>query len=208
VVLLAEVNYAHFRVEHVLGHHATVGTPEDPATSRKNEWVFPFIVRSVVGGFFGAWRIERRRLQKSGKPFYGNRVLHYGALQLAVNAAVLGLFGWRGLAFHLVQSVSAFTLLEVINYVEHYGLTRARHEPVRPEHSWDSAHLATNAFLFNLGFHSQHHAEPRRAFTALQASDGRYEMPLGYTGMLMLALVPPVFFRVMNPLVEKRATFR
>jgi alkane 1-monooxygenase len=209
--LLLSVNYGHFRVEHVFGHHARVATREDPATSRRGESLYAFWPRTLVGSFRSAIEIEARRLR--ARPLWtrvsGNRVLHYLLLQLAIGAGVFELWGATGLAVHLAQSIFAILLLETVNYIEHYGLERrvregGRYEPVTDLHSWDSRHVMTNAFLYNLGRHSHHHAQPTVAYERLKLAPRDQALPFGYSALLWLALFPPLWFRLFEPRLESR----
>jgi alkane 1-monooxygenase len=215
--LMTSVSYTHFCVEHVLGHHRQVATPDDPATSRLGESFYRFYPRTVLGSLVSAWRLERERCVTRGIPTWSlrNRRLRYPLVLVAVYASVVlagGLIGGPvtgllALGLFLAQGVIAFTLLEGINYIEHYGLQRRRlasgkYERVRPEHSWNSAHRVSNYYLFNLARHSDHHYLASREYDRLRHHERAPQLPTGYAGMVMLALVPPLWFRVMNPRVE------
>jgi alkane 1-monooxygenase len=208
--LLASVCYMHYTIEHVHGHHRHVGTPQDPATARFGEPSYAFIVRSVLGGVRSAWRIEARRLAKQGRPVWhpSNRMLRYACVQAAVNAAVLSVFGWLALAVFLGQSIVAFSLLEIINYIEHYGLFRreiapGRYERVEPWHSWNSSHRVSNWILINLARHADHHLTASKRYQVLHTLDAAPQLPAGYSAMVLLALAPPLWRRVMDPRVEQ-----
>ncbi|NVB43037.1 alkane 1-monooxygenase [Pseudenhygromyxa sp. WMMC2535] len=206
-VLMCSVSYTHFCVEHILGHHRKVATSEDPATSRLGESFYAFYPRTVMGGLISAWHLEGARCAARGVRGLGDRRLRY-TLELAALYLGVGLaFGGRGLAVFVAQGVIGFSLLEVINYIEHYGLERAqlesgRPERVRPEHSWNSAHRVSNWFLFNLARHSDHHYLASREYDRLRHHEGAPQLPWGYAGMVLIALVPPLWFRVMNPRVR------
>ena len=213
--LLAElymtlVSYPHFVIEHVQNHHRNVATPSDPATARLGESLYAFLPRLWAGELKGAWQHERRRLTKRGRTPWSwrNRMLRY-VLQLAALYLAVGLWaGWRGMLMLAGQSLVAILLLAIINYIEHYGLLRREiapgiYEPAGPQHSWDSSHLLSNLFLLNLGRHADHHLRPGRPYQHLRHREDAARMPLGYPAMLLLALVPPLFFRVMNPRAEK-----
>lgn len=192
-LLLASVWYQHFAVEHVRGHHLWVSTPEDPASARSGENVYSFIVRSVIGSFVHALKIDKTKV------FIGVGI----AVLFTLGA---GFLGTNVLIFFLVQAIVAFVLLEMVNYVEHYGLYRralgnGRYEKVTPIHSWNSAHKFSNLLLFNLQRHSDHHALANLPYTILKHHDDAPQLPSGYPGMLMLALVPPIWFNVMDPKV-------
>jgi alkane 1-monooxygenase len=205
-IMLASVAYTHWAVEHVSGHHRYVATPEDPATSRIGESSYAFLPRSIIGGFVSAWKIETSRLLAKELPEIGlhNRVLRDGLGTLLLIAILTFAFGPWTIYYFIAQSFIAIGLLELVNYVEHYGLSRAkltgdRYEKVTPAHSWNSGERLTNYLLFNLQRHSDHHAEPRRRYQILRHIEQAPQLPTGYAGMLLLALIPPLWFAVMNP---------
>lgn len=208
--LMLTVMYPHFCIEHVMGHHKHVGTPRDPATARFNESVYRFIARSVCGGLVSAWRLEAGRLRERGRsPFTAqNRMLRYSLEVVALNAVVYYFGGPAGIIAFLVQSAAAIFAFETINYLQHYGLRRRElapgvFEPVTLHHSWDSSYRFSNLFLLNLGRHADHHHAPARPFQALRLFRDHEapEMPWGIVTMFVVALVPPLWFRVMNPRV-------
>ncbi|MDE2480787.1 MAG: alkane 1-monooxygenase [bacterium] len=208
--LLALVTYTHFRVEHVFGHHRFVGTSRDPATARLGENFYAFCARSVVGQVVSAWHLEAERLARAGEGTWTprNRMLGYACATLAIYAAIWLAFGAVGALLFAFQSAVAIVSLEITNYLEHYGLQRAArddgsYERVQPRHSWNSAHRVTNWFLINLGRHSDHHAVASRRWQILRTYDAREapQLPSGYAAMYLLALVPPLWFAVMNPRV-------
>lgn len=207
-ILMTSVSYPHFCIEHVLGHHRNVATPRDPASARLGESVFAFYARCVVGSLRSAWRLERERLARANQRpgTLRDRRLRYGVLV----GGAYGLAAWGagglGLALFATQSVVAFSLLEVINYLEHYGLSRrelapGQYERVRPEHSWNASQRVSNHYLFNLARHADHHANASRPYERLRHQDDAPQLPAGYASMLLLALVPALWFRVMNPRV-------
>ena len=208
-ILMTSVSYTHFCVEHVMGHHRNVATPEDPASSRFGETFYRFYARTVVGSLISAWRLETGRCAKRNIAWTSlhDRRTRY-LLILALTYAGVGLaLGPLGLALFIAQGVIAFSLLEAINYVEHYGLVRqklasGKYERVRPQHSWNSAHLVSNYYLFNLARHSDHHYLASREYDRLRHHADAPQLPTGYAGMVMLALVPPLWFRVMDHRVE------
>ncbi len=203
-IMLLTVGYMHWAVEHIAGHHRHVATPRDPATARRGESVYRFLPRSVGGGFHSAWIIETERLLRlNRRPMsIHNRLLRYLLLELILLLALVVAFGWRALPYWLLQSLVAIVLLEVVNYVEHYGLMRHRrddgHEPVRVWHSWNSSNWLTNRFLFNLQRHSDHHFRPGYRYQLLRHHAASPQLPTGYAGMIVLALIPPLWRRVMD----------
>lgn len=209
-ILMTEASYAHFCIEHVLGHHRHVATPDDPASSRRGEGVFAFVPRSIVGGAISAWRIETDRVARRGIAWsLADRRLRMPLVTAIVYLAIAAGFGAPGVAVFFAQSGIAVTLLEVINYLEHYGLSRreiepGRYERVGPEHSWNSSHRVSNLYLFNLARHSDHHYLASRPYEMLRHWDEREapQLPSGYAAMLLVALVPPLWFRIMDPRVD------
>jgi len=207
-IALAPAMYGHFYVEHNRGHHVRVATPEDPATSRFGETFYEFLPRCVIGSVASAWEIEKTRLARQGKSVWhwSNDNLQAWALSLVVIAAMTVWLGWMAIPFVILQGLFGGSLLEVVNYLEHYGLRRqkladGRYERCQPHHSWNSNHLATNVFLYHLQRHSDHHANPTRSFQTLRNFDNVPRLPNGYGGMILLAYLPPLWFRVMNPRV-------
>lgn len=208
LVALAPVAYGHFYVEHNKGHHRRVATPEDPASARMGESFWRFLPRTVTGSVVSAWGIEKERLARRGKgPWtWENEILQAWAMTVVLWGALMAAFGTELLPFLVIQAIIGASLLEAVNYVEHYGLLRqkeasGRYERCRPEHSWNNDHVVTNIFLFHLQRHSDHHAHPTRRYQALRHFDGAPELPTGYAGMILLAYLPWLWYRVMDPKV-------
>lgn len=210
-ILLASVYYGHFRSEHLLVHHRYVGTPRDPVTARYNEGFHRFFFRVLPECLKSAWGAEKAQRLRAGMPWWHhtNPFWRYAALQALITLIALGIGGWAGLALILFQALVAVWQLELVNYVEHYGLTRkhlgeGRYENTQPHHSWNATHTATNWLLINLQRHSDHHSQPARPFPLLQAHEDENvpQLPLGYPLMTMAAMVPPLWRRVMNPKVR------
>jgi alkane 1-monooxygenase len=204
-ISLAPTFYGHFYVEHNRGHHKNVSTPVDPASSRMGETFWAFWPRTVVGSLRSAWHLEAERLARSGKGVWSlsNENLQSWAMSVVLWGAVLAVFGWVALPFLLIQAVYGFSLLEVVNYLEHYGLLRrtlpdGRVERCMPEHSWNSNHMVTNLFLYHLQRHSDHHANPTRHYQALRHFEESPQLPAGYAAMVLLAYIPPLWFAVMD----------
>jgi len=206
-VALAQTLYGHFYIEHNRGHHVRVATPEDPASSRLGESFYRFWPRSVSGSFRSGWHLEKARLErtKRGPWTLRNDVLNAWAMSLALFGALIAVFGVQTLPYLLIQAVFGFSLLEVVNYLEHYGLLRQktgeRYERCAPRHSWNSNNIASNVLLYHLQRHSDHHANPTRRYQALRHFDDAPELPSGYATMIVLAYVPPLWRRVMDPKV-------
>lgn len=205
-VLMTSVSYPWFCVEHVLGHHRNVATPVDPATSRLGEGVYAFWWRSVSGSLLSAWHLETKRVTDRGLRGLADRRLRYALGLLGGTALAAALGGLPGVGVYLLQGVVAFSLLEVINYVEHYGLQReqkpnGRYERVQPHHSWNSTHRFTNWLLFHLPRHADHHAYAARPYDQLRPWADAPALPFGYPTMVLIALVPPLWRAVMDPRV-------
>lgn len=207
-IALAPVAYGHFYVEHNKGHHRRVATPEDPASSRMGESFYRFLPRTVIGSVRSAWEIEKTRLARKGKgPWtWENENLQAWSMSVLFFGVLTLLFGWPALAFLLIQAAIGASLLEAVNYVEHYGLLRkkqedGRYERCQPRHSWNNDHIVTNVLLYHLQRHSDHHAHPTRRYQALRHFEEAPQLPSGYAGMIFLAYFPPLWYRVMDPKV-------
>ncbi|AWZ20593.1 fatty acid desaturase family protein [Roseovarius sp. TM1035] len=211
-VLLAMVLYSHFRSEHLLVHHRYVGTPRDPVTARYNEGFHRFFPRVLRQSWQSAFKAEAEMLARRNLPWHDlkNPFFKYWALQgfMALLAVLIG--GWIGLGLFFWQAFVAIWQLELVNYIEHYGLTRkhlggGKYEHVQPRHSWNAAHKASNWLLINLQRHSDHHYKPDRRFPLLQnyTEADAPQLPYGYPVMTMAAMVPPIWRRVMNPRVRR-----
>lgn len=205
-IALAQTGYGHFFIEHNRGHHVRVATPEDPASSRLGEGFWAFLPRTVIGSLRSGWGIETARLDRLGKSHWSihNDVLSAWAMTVVLFGGLAVVFGPVVLPYLLVQAVIGFSLLEVVNYLEHYGLRRQKREDGRyerclPEHSWNSNNVASNVLLYHLQRHSDHHANPTRRYQALRHVDEAPQLPTGYAGMIVLAWFPPLWRRVMDP---------
>ncbi|MFK7786839.1 MAG: alkane 1-monooxygenase [Crocinitomicaceae bacterium] len=203
--LLLPSLYMHFFVEHNLGHHKHVATPEDPSTARYNEAIYVFWVRSTWQSYINAWQLEGLKLRRDGDTFWSlrNRMFHFTIIQAAYLALVYVLAGWKGLAAMLILAVIAFLLLETINYIEHYGLLREKkpngdYERVLPKHSWNSSHVLGRVVLYELTRHSDHHYISTKKYQILEHQEDALTLPYGYPASMLLSLVPPLWFRVMN----------
>jgi alkane 1-monooxygenase len=204
-VALAQSGYGHFFIEHNRGHHVRVATPEDPASSRLGESFYRFLPRTVIGSLRSAWELERVRLGRLESPTWTprNDILSAWAMTVVLFGALVASFGAVVLPYLLIQAVLGFSLLEVVNYLEHYGLLRqhredGRYERTRPEHSWNSNNTASNVLLYHLQRHSDHHANPVRRYQALRHVEEAPQLPTGYAGMILTAMIPPLWRRVMD----------
>lgn len=216
-LLLMSVCYMHFYIEHNKGHHVYVATPRDPATSRKGETFPRFWIRSVFGSYFSAWNLELERLKRKGigKWSLRNNMIWFTLLPVLLCTLLTtgvsfyyGFFAWQVPVLFFTQSILAFTLLELVNYIEHYGIVRkeiepGRYERVNPMHSWNSNHRLSNFFLFQLQRHSDHHANAIKRYQVLKHYDESPQLPSGYPAMILLAAVPPLWFKCMNPKLKE-----
>jgi len=209
--LLVMVGYGHFVIEHVRGHHVRVATPEDPATAPRGMSVYRFIVRSVVGSFAHAWRLEAMRLQHQGRSAWSaaNWTLTGSVLAVALLVLAAWVGGVKAATLFAFQAAWAVVLLEVINYIEHYGLQRRpvgdRYEAVGAEHSWNADFTISNWILFNLQLHADHHANMQRPYEELRSVPTAPQLPAGYPAMTLLALIPPAWFAVMDHRIPVRS---
>jgi len=207
-IALAPSVYGHFFVEHNRGHHKRVATPEDPASARLGESFWAFLPRSVAGSWQSAWALEQERLNKQGMNVWHpqNHNLQAWGMTLLLFGALVAWLGWVVLPFLLLQAVYAASMLEVVNYVEHYGLMRqkdasGRYVRCEPEHSWNSNHLVGNLLLYQLQRHSDHHAHPSRRYQALRHFETAPQLPAGYATMITVAYWPRLWFAWMDPRV-------
>jgi alkane 1-monooxygenase len=210
-LLLASVLYSHFRSEHLRVHHLYIGTPRDPVTARYNEGFHRFFPRVLWQSIASSWKAEKALLaRRTMAPTHpSNPFWRYAALQISMLALAFTLGGWVGLGLFAYQAIVAIWQLELVNYIEHYGLTRrhlgaGKYEHVLPRHSWNADHRATNWLLINLQRHSDHHYKPDRRFPLLQTytAEDAPQLPYGYPIMTIAALFPPLFKRMMNPRVR------
>lgn len=203
-LVLAPTAYGHFRVEHNYGHHKNVATPEDPASAQMGESFWRFLPRSVLGSLKSAIIIEKKRLARQNKGFWSikNELLQGWAITTGLYGVMIAVFGRKVVPFLAIQAVYGFALLEVVNYIEHYGLLRqkenGKYERTAPEHSWNSNKVMSNVFLYQLQRHSDHHAHPTRSFHTLRHFDGTPQLPSGYAEMIMAAYIPPLWFKIMD----------
>lgn len=207
--LLTLVSYTHFGIEHVVGHHFRVATPEDPTTARLGENAYWFVARSIIGSFLSVFGFELKRLKKQNRSSWSlnNRMYACVLAPIVLGVALYDLWGAAAVAFFLLQSGVAIFLLEVTNYVEHYGLLRAkkpdgRYERISPSHSWNANQRLSNLLLFKLQRHADHHAHALRPYQVLRHFDESPQLPFGYPTMVLIALVPPLWRRLMDPLVH------
>ena len=210
--LLLSSLYMHFIIEHNRGHHRRVATPDDPASARFGENLYFFWVRTIVFSFLSAWRIEAERLRKENSSAFGvnNEMIRFLFLETVFVAAVLLLFGAQVLLSFLAAALIGILLLETVNYIEHYGLGRLLNERgtygrVQHVHSWNSDHLIGRLMLFELTRHSDHHYMASRKYQVLRSEVEGPQLPTGYPGMMILSLIPPLWFRTVDPIIIRLA---
>jgi alkane 1-monooxygenase len=208
-IVLAVVGYGHFLIEHNRGHHVDVATPRDPASAKMGQSIYGFARWEISGAVRRAWASEKARLARGGRGPWtlDNEVLQPTLITIVLYGGLLAAFGWVMLPFLFVQAFWGwFGILTSANYVEHYGLLRrklenGRYEPCQPHHSWNSNHVMSNLILFNLQRHSDHHANATRRYQSLRSFDDLPELPSGYPLMFAIALVPPLWYALMDPRV-------
>jgi alkane 1-monooxygenase len=203
--LLLTSLYMHFFTEHNKGHHKRVATPNDPSSARYNEPVYTFYFRTIIFSYLSAWHIANNELLKKNKPVFSwqNEMIRFTVIQLSFVGIILYFFGWAVTLYFLAAALLGILLLETVNYIEHYGLQRkqvgeGKYERALPAHSWNSNHVVGRIMLFELSRHSDHHFLASRKYQVLRHHDDSPQMPTGYPGMMILSLVPPAWFFVMN----------
>jgi alkane 1-monooxygenase len=217
--LLLTSLYMHFFTEHNKGHHKRVATPEDPSSARYNEPVYLFYFRTIIFSYFSAWHIANDEMKKKarlndtvgqGKPAFSlhNEMMQFTFIQAAFLALIFFVFGWLVTLYFLAAAFIGILLLETVNYIEHYGLQRrstgdGKYERAMPGHSWNSDHVVGRIMLFELSRHSDHHYLASRKYQILRHHDDSPQMPTGYPGMMILSLIPPAWFYVMNRRIRK-----
>jgi alkane 1-monooxygenase len=207
--LLLTSLYMHFFTEHNKGHHKRVATPADPSSARYGEMIYAFWFRTVIMGYLSAWHIAQEECLKKGKMKFGihNEMIRFQLIQLLFIGLIYWLFGGWILGYFLGAAGMGILLLETVNYIEHYGLQRKelgenKYERALPEHSWNSDHMIGRLFLFELSRHSDHHYLASRKYQILRHHDEAPQMPTGYPGMMLLSLLPPVWFAIMNRRIQ------
>ncbi|TXD82625.1 alkane 1-monooxygenase [Subsaximicrobium wynnwilliamsii] len=209
--LLLPALYMHFFIEHNYGHHLHAATAEDPATARYNQTVYGFWFTSVFRQYVNAWSIQKTLLKNSGRPFLSlkNDMFWYSILQLVYLAMCFLFFGKMALIFVISAAIVGILLLETVNYIEHYGLLRlktksGRYERVQEMHSWNSNHVIGRIVLYELTRHSDHHFKSTKKYQILDCHDESPQMPFGYPTSMVLAMVPPIWFKIMNKRVPRQ----
>lgn len=202
--LLAFSNDCSFSIEHVYGHHIRLGTPLDPATARRGENIYKFIIRSSIFSYLSAWEIEKHRLAKQGQSIWGpnSKIMRGNLMILSLYVLAYLVAGWLGVVWWLGTSLFGKSLLEFVNFIEHYGLVRNMETTsVEPRHSWNSNKRFSSVWMYNLTRHSDHHARGDAPFWDLKAYPDSLMMPFGYAGTILLSTIPPLWHRIVGPMV-------
>ncbi len=209
-LLLASVCYGTFKIEHIRGHHVDVATSEDASSAKRGQNIYSFVPRAIVNNITKAWSLENKRLSRLQLPdlHWRNEILWWSGLSVFFAIFAFTLFGWAGLCFFLIQAITAIAFLELINFVEHYGLKRkkldnGRYEKTQLHHSWNSSYLLTNLLLLNLQRHSDHHVVPYRNFPTLRHFEKSPQLPAGYGSMILLAMIPPLWRAKIHPILDQ-----
>jgi len=204
-ILLLSSLYMHFFIEHNRGHHKNVSTDEDPASSRYGESLYAFIPRSMIMGYISAWKIEAKQMRKEGRSVLSihNEMIQYQFIQAGLLVAIFLIFGLMPMLYFWIAATIGAISLEIVNYIEHYGLRRKKtgensYERTMPIHSWNSSHVLGRLMLFELSRHSDHHYKASRKYQVLKHYEEAPQMPTGYPGMMLLSTIPPLWFYVMH----------
>ncbi|MEY3118545.1 MAG: hypothetical protein RIT30_477 [Bacteroidota bacterium] len=209
-MLLLTSLYMHFFIEHNKGHHKHVATPHDPSTAKYNQSVYAFWPQTLIGTYLSAWKIANEEVEKKGKYWWSlqNEMLLFQLIQLTFVLIILYFFSVKIAILFIVAALIGGLLLESVNYIEHYGLSRTQaseqqFERVQPHHSWNSNHIIGRLMLFELSRHSDHHYLASRKYQILRSFDNAPQMPTGYPGMILLSLFPPLWFKIMHQQIKK-----
>ena len=208
-LLLMTSLYMHFFIEHNRGHHKNVATHEDPSSGRFGESIYRFFPRTLIGSWKSAWHLEAIRCNNNGIPLFSfnNQMFSFQIIQLLFLFLIFLIFGLKTMLAFIASACIGILMLETVNYIEHYGLSRkkkgTRYERTLPIHSWNSNHPIGRLIMLELSRHSDHHFMSTRKYQILRHFDESPQMPTGYPGMMLLALIPPLWFKVMNKEVER-----
>jgi len=209
-ILLLTSLYMHFFIEHNKGHHKHVATPHDPSTAKFKQTVYAFWAQTFIGTYVSAWHIAIDESKKKNKnlSFLNNEMFLFQLIQIGFVLAIFYFFGLFIMLYFVAAAIIGATLLETVNYIEHYGLSREKgqgelYERVKPHHSWNSNHVIGRLMLFELSRHSDHHYLASRKYQILRNMEEAPQMPTGYPGMIVLSLFPPIWFSIMHKQMKK-----
>ncbi len=203
IINLTLVNYAHFFVEHIRGHHKHVGTPRDPATALYGENYYRFLFRTIPGQYVSAWQLEKERLQKNNQNALNlNNFVLRSSLAEVIICSLLYFISMKVLIAYLVCSFTAIALLEYVNYIEHYGLIRKEGQRVTAIHSWQSDFTFSRYNLIELSRHADHHYYASKPYHTLISYEESPVLPYGYFGCFYYVLIPPLWFKLIHPRIK------
>ena len=209
-VMLTTSLYNHFFVEHNRGHHRNVGTHEDAATARRGEMLYTFWIRAILMGWISAWKIvaKERRRKKLAVVSFGNEMVQLQFAQIALIAVIVFFQGWWVGLYACAAAITGIILLETVDYIEHYGLERMkvnenRYADVHPIHSWNADFVMGRLVLFELTRHSDHHTTPSKHYQLLDSKEEASTLPAGYPAMMLISMLPPLWFAIMNKRIPK-----
>lgn len=192
-----------FAIEHVYGHHRYVATLEDPATAPRGRNVYHHIIASTIKGNVSAWNIEKKRLGRKRQALFSwhNAVIRGHLMSVLLVVAAWGMGGWQAAVFFTLCALWGKSLLEIVNYMEHYGMVRNPQTPVQPRHSWNTNKRISSWALFNLTRHSHHHAQGEVPYQDLKPFPDAPMMVNGYLTTILIAMIPPLWHQLMTPKV-------
>ena len=209
-LLYLPCQYMHFFIEHNYGHHINVATPQDPATAKFKQNLYSFWISSVIKTYISAWKIQLKLLRVSKLSFFSikNDMLFYTIFQISFLFFIYFNYGLVVTIYSFIMSIVSFLFLETINYIEHYGLLRkiksnGKYERVKPHHSWNSNHTVGRIVLYELTRHSDHHFISSKKYQVLESIEESPQLPYGYPTSILISFFPPLWFKIMNPLVKK-----
>jgi alkane 1-monooxygenase len=212
---LLSVAFMHFEIEHLCGHHRFACTVDDASTARFGEGVYAYLIRSIPKGIRFSWEFETNRLKRNGLSVWhpANRMIWYAVLPLITALLFFAVFDWRGMFLYIAQAIIGFLVMMIAAYIEHYGVLRIVNddgtlERISAHHSWDSYHFLSGAISFNVQRHSDHHLKATKKYPLLESHESAIELPAGYQAMIALALVPPLWRKIMDPLVPAEMVAR
>lgn len=209
-LLFAFICNAVYNIEHIRGHHYNVATPADSGSANLNQSFYHFFPKALKKAFVNAWRLEKKRLNRKGKSVlsWRNGLISWHLVSLGIAIIYYFFFGLHGIIFFIGQGLIALTMHHIANYIQHYGLKRrkldnGRYEKFCASHAWSNNFLLSNMVSFQFPHHADHHLHPRRPYQLLQHVEESPQMPIGYFAIFFMALIPPLWFKVVNPHVLK-----
>ena len=208
---LMQILMMDFFIYHNHVHHRWVATDNDPGSADRGENFYSFFIKDVIGNTISAWKVEVKRL--AGKKYppitWANQLLQYSVCQGLFLYVIFYFYGMEGLIYTLICSVFAHFVLSQLNYIQHYGLRRkkkdnGKYEKPGLEHAWNNPSFWSSAMLFTLPRHSDHHYKSSIPYQLLKEYEGSPQHPFGYPAMMLICLFPPLWFDIMDPLLDER----